>query len=313
MDHHDQMATLLERALQDCFVSGVIPSRPGPGRRWKIKKTTRGEYFTSLIHQLIVKDSGAPRAVDAPRDVGADASQGGDAQVFERMHPLPEVAAQSSSAPSDDELAAYAAQLGVALQRLADADGDEALRLTVRAEGGFLNIGVREHDSAPATAATTTTTPSIPAGAAGGSSVPSFHFAAIATIHSCFPEKHGCPRQGAKVPTGRGRLVLRPDLSPQLLDGLDQFSHVWLVFVFHNNGDEPLRKTKISAPRLQGDTIGMYASRAPHRVNPIGLTVCRLDRVDGNCLHLSGIDLISGTPILDIKPYHSYAPFLDGQ
>ncbi len=79
----------------------------------------------------------------------------------------------------------------------------------------------------------------------------------------------GCPRQGAKAPTTRARLVLREDLNHHVLDGLDTFSHVWLVFVFHANDETPLMRTKMRPPRLQGDKIGMFASRTPHRVNPI--------------------------------------------
>ena len=162
---------------------------------------------------------------------------------------------------------------------------------------------------------------------------PSFQFTALGCIDSCFPEKHGCPRQGAKVPTSRARLTLRDDISSHVFDGLADFSHVWLIFVFHgNDGVAPLPtapsaapaasaaapdsagaplaaaalmgRSKMCPPRLGGAKTGMLASRTPHRVNPIGLTVCRLDRVAGSTLHLSGVDLIDGTPILDIKPYH---------
>jgi tRNA-Thr(GGU) m(6)t(6)A37 methyltransferase TsaA len=93
------------------------------------------------------------------------------------------------------------------------------------------------------------------------------------------------------------------------LDGLSDFSHVWLVFVFHANNDSEdvgtHTKAKIRPPRLLGKKLGMFATRTPHRVNPIGLTVCRLDRIEGSTIHLSGVDVIDGTPILDVKPYHS--------
>jgi tRNA (Thr-GGU) A37 N-methylase len=92
-----------------------------------------------------------------------------------------------------------------------------------------------------------------------------------------------------------------------LLDGIAAFSHVWLIFVFHansENGSESHQKAKVHAPRLMGDSTGVLASRSPHRVNPVGLTVCRLDRIENRTLYLSGVDLIEGTPVLDVKPYH---------
>ena len=138
---------------------------------------------------------------------------------------------------------------------------------------------------------------------------PQFTFQSVGAVESCFPEKHGTPRQGSKCPTTRARLTLHGDLSPHLLDGLSEFSHVWLLFVFHANtesGSEHSHlKSKVHAPRLMGQSIGAFASRTPHRVNPIGLTVCRLERVEGRTLFLSGVDLIHGTPVLDVKPYHS--------
>ena len=125
----------------------------------------------------------------------------------------------------------------------------------------------------------------------------------IGFIESCFREKFGTPRQGALVPRAPARLRIRPEFIPeQSLVGLSEFSHVWLLFQFHLNTNKGFR-SKIHPPRLQGGTIGVFASRSPHRPNPIGLTLARLKAVAGDTLLLEGVDLVNGTPILDIKPY----------
>ena len=88
-----------------------------------------------------------------------------------------------------------------------------------------------------------------------------------------------------------------------LLDGLQSYSHLWILFHFHANTDSPLhtKKTKIRPPRA--DTkVGMLASRSPHRPNPIGLSLVGLVRVEKNVLIISGVDLVNGTPVYDIKP-----------
>ena len=89
------------------------------------------------------------------------------------------------------------------------------------------------------------------------------------------------------------------------LENLSEFSHVWLIFVFHQScpdGGE-FTKAKVAPPRLGGAKVGLFSTRSPHRPNLIGLTLAKLDRVEGTRVHVSGIDLIQGTPILDIKPY----------
>lgn len=86
------------------------------------------------------------------------------------------------------------------------------------------------------------------------------------------------------------------------LRGLEGFSHVWLLPYFHLNTNKDFRPV-IHPPRLKGKTIGVFASRSPHRPSPIGLSLAKLDKIEGSTLHLSGIDLVDGTPILDIKPY----------
>jgi tRNA-Thr(GGU) m(6)t(6)A37 methyltransferase TsaA len=125
----------------------------------------------------------------------------------------------------------------------------------------------------------------------------------IGFIESCFREKFGTPRQGALVPTAPARLRIRPEFIPeQSLVGLSEFSHVWLLFQFHLNTNKGFR-SKVHPPRLQGGTIGVFASRSPHRPSPIGLTLARLKAIEGDTLVLEGVDLVNSTPILDIKPY----------
>eukprot|EP00057_Strongylocentrotus_purpuratus_P022748 XP_011677222.1 PREDICTED: nef-associated protein 1 [Strongylocentrotus purpuratus] len=77
------------------------------------------------------------------------------------------------------------------------------------------------------------------------------------------------------------------------------------MFVFHENSQENFTKAKVKPPRLDGKKVGVFASRSPHRPNPIGLTLARLDKVEGDTLYLSGMDMIDGTPVLDVKPYVS--------
>jgi tRNA-Thr(GGU) m(6)t(6)A37 methyltransferase TsaA len=125
----------------------------------------------------------------------------------------------------------------------------------------------------------------------------------IGFIESCYREKFGTPRQGALVPRAPARLRIRPEFIPeQSLVGLSDFSHVWLLFQFHLNTNKGFR-SKIHPPRLQGGTIGVFASRSPHRPNPIGLTLAHLKRIAGDTLFLEGMDLVNGTPVLDVKPY----------
>lgn len=84
--------------------------------------------------------------------------------------------------------------------------------------------------------------------------------------------------------------------------GLEQFSHVWILFVFHKNGHLSC-KAKVQPPRLNGAKTGVFSTRSPHRPNAIGLTLAKLENVEGGTVYLSGIDMIHGTPVLDIKPY----------
>lgn len=128
-----------------------------------------------------------------------------------------------------------------------------------------------------------------------------FTFNSIGTAESCFKERFGTPRQPGLVPLARARIILEPQFAGAL-DGLESFSHLWVIFVFHQNTNKGV-KNKIHPPRLQGEKIGVLASRSPHRPNPIGMSVVKILEIKGNELLVGGVDFIDGTPILDLKPY----------
>lgn len=138
-----------------------------------------------------------------------------------------------------------------------------------------------------------------------------FNFQAIGFIESCYKEKFGVPRQPGLAPAAKGCLrLVAPYNLPDAVRGLQNSSHIWIQFVFH----QCLRqswKPVVRPPRLGGnEKIGVFATRSTFRPNPIGLSVVRLERIDTTdkevVLHLSGLDLIEGTPVLDIKPYIPY-------
>lgn len=130
-----------------------------------------------------------------------------------------------------------------------------------------------------------------------------FHFKPIGVLESCYRDKFGVPRQSGLVPESRARLKIRSDLQPELaLQGLEGFSHVWLLSVFHQNRQARFR-AKIHPPRLDGETRGVFATRTPHRPNPIALTLVKVIEILPDGLIVGGVDLMDGTPILDIKPY----------
>lgn len=135
------------------------------------------------------------------------------------------------------------------------------------------------------------------------STATSFTFHSIGTISSVFKLKYGTPRQGTIAPAARGTFTLSPSIPASALEGLEEYSHVWLVFVFHANSNKQFRP-KVEPPRAGGRKMGVFATRSPHRLNPLGLSLVRLERVEGRTLHLSALDLIEGTPVVDLKPYH---------
>ncbi|MEF9673367.1 tRNA (N6-threonylcarbamoyladenosine(37)-N6)-methyltransferase TrmO [Pseudomonas sp. PCH446] len=132
-------------------------------------------------------------------------------------------------------------------------------------------------------------------------------------VRSCFKEKFAIPRQPQLAPAARGVLELvAPFDQGEAVQGLEQVSHVWLLFLFHQALEDKPR-LKVRPPRLGGNqSMGVFATRATHRPNGIGQSVVKLDRVETQRLWISGIDLLDGTPILDIKPYVPYADIIPG-
>uniref|UniRef100_K3WPV1 TsaA-like domain-containing protein n=1 Tax=Globisporangium ultimum (strain ATCC 200006 / CBS 805.95 / DAOM BR144) TaxID=431595 RepID=K3WPV1_GLOUD len=141
----------------------------------------------------------------------------------------------------------------------------------------------------------------------------------IGHIRSCFKSCLGTPRQGLLAPATKGAIEFQRSISPDTLIGLESFSHVWIVFVFDKNTNgknarahEGLRsdshrytfKAKISPPMLK-ERVGIFSTRSPHRPNPIGITLAKVDSVDmkKRIVYISGVDLVNDTPVLDVKPY----------
>ncbi|ARD43116.1 tRNA (N6-threonylcarbamoyladenosine(37)-N6)-methyltransferase TrmO [Colwellia sp. PAMC 21821] len=154
----------------------------------------------------------------------------------------------------------------------------------------------------------------------------SINLTVIGTIDSPYKEKFAIPRQPGIVTAAQGQLHLTGSANnAELVRGLEQFSHIWLLFVFHGTqaqGWKPL----VRPPRLGGNKkLGVFATRSTFRPNPIGMSVVKLDRIE-QCssgqsstgqktsqviLHISELDLLDGTPILDIKPYVPYADIIE--
>ncbi len=141
-------------------------------------------------------------------------------------------------------------------------------------------------------------------------------FSVIGHVRSCFTEKFGTPRQPGIVPSARAELVFEPEYrNADAIRGLEDFSHVWLLFLFHKTAAQGWRPT-VRPPRLGGnERKGVFATRSPFRPNPIGLSAVKLDGIDttvphGPVLLLSGTDIVDGTPVLDVKPYLPFADSL---
>ena len=138
-------------------------------------------------------------------------------------------------------------------------------------------------------------------------------FRIIARIHTDFPTKFGIPRQSGLVEALQGEIIFEPEYrNPDAFRGIEEFSHIWLLWEF----SEAVRKDwspTVRPPRLGGNKrLGVFATRSPFRPNAVGLSCVRLEKVElhtecGPVLHVSGADLMDGTPIYDIKPYLPFA------
>ena len=127
----------------------------------------------------------------------------------------------------------------------------------------------------------------------------------IGNIISPFPKRMGTPRQGSLVPSVRGCVQLQSKIDPLLLDGIEAYSHIWILFSFHHNTNlNTSTKTKIRPPRAP-HKVGQLSTRSPHRPNPLGLSLVKVERWEASKrrLHISALDLVDGTPVYDIKPW----------
>lgn len=133
----------------------------------------------------------------------------------------------------------------------------------------------------------------------------------IAYIKTDFPEKFGVPRQSSRVNSLVGEVIFLPEYStPEAFRGIEEFSHLWLIFDFSLSHTEGFSPT-VRPPRLGGNTrVGVFATRSPFRPNSLGLSSVKLlgveKRGDRMVLSVSGIDLVDQTPIYDVKPYIPY-------
>lgn len=135
----------------------------------------------------------------------------------------------------------------------------------------------------------------------------------IGHVRSDFPEKFGIPRQSGLVEELKSLIVFEPEYRvAEAFRGLEGYSRIWVIWQFSEAVREKWSPT-VRPPKLGGNKrVGVFASRSPFRPNPIGLSAVRLEGIeldtpDGPVLHVSGADIMDGTPVLDIKPYLPYA------
>jgi len=143
-----------------------------------------------------------------------------------------------------------------------------------------------------------------------------FSFNTIGIVHSCYKEKFAIPRQAGLVKHATASIeLLSPYNHPDIVKGLDGFSHLWISFIFHQHVGKGW-KNLVSPPRVEGQArYGVLATRSSFRPNPMGLSVVKLESIEQTSerllLHISGADFLDKTPILDIKPYIAYSDSLE--
>ncbi|MCJ2670136.1 MAG: tRNA (N6-threonylcarbamoyladenosine(37)-N6)-methyltransferase TrmO [Candidatus Thermoplasmatota archaeon] len=127
--------------------------------------------------------------------------------------------------------------------------------------------------------------------------MPEIRYVPIGVIHSSFKEPSGVPIQAAVAEDNRGTVEVFPEFADGLKD-IEGFSHIILFYHFHLAGNALQVE-----PYMDDELRGVFATRAPSRPNPIGMSIVRLVRVEGERLHIQDVDVVDGTPLLDIKPY----------
>jgi tRNA-Thr(GGU) m(6)t(6)A37 methyltransferase TsaA len=126
----------------------------------------------------------------------------------------------------------------------------------------------------------------------------------IAIAHTLFKEKFSIPRQPGLIQLESSIELLPPYNRVEALTGISEFSHIWLIFSFHEIPDNADQNLTVRPPRLGGNKkLGVFATRSPFRPNRLGLSLVKLERIEGSTLIISGADLLDQTPIYDIKPY----------
>jgi tRNA-Thr(GGU) m(6)t(6)A37 methyltransferase TsaA len=138
-----------------------------------------------------------------------------------------------------------------------------------------------------------------------------YEFEPIGFVRSPFGERAEAPRQATLAAEVEGRIELVPGRGYEdALEGLADWEYVWVLFVFHRNVEQGRGwKPKVLPPRSD-QKRGVFATRSPHRPNPIGMSAVKVARVEGLAVHVRGLDLLDGTPVLDLKPYAAYADAL---
>ncbi|XP_012261075.2 tRNA (adenine(37)-N6)-methyltransferase [Athalia rosae] len=127
----------------------------------------------------------------------------------------------------------------------------------------------------------------------------------IGVISTWFPSKRGTPRQPGICDTAPGKLTLFNSVftNPEhALEGLQDFSHMWILFHFHKNDSTHVR-AKVAPPRLNGVRTGVFSTRSPHRPSPIGLSLVKIIKIENCTIFFEGVDMVDQTPVLDVKPY----------
>lgn len=139
-------------------------------------------------------------------------------------------------------------------------------------------------------------------------------FNTIAHIYTDFPTKFGVPRQSGLVESLQGKIIFEKEYqTPEAIRGLEEYSHIWLLWYFSQSNNKKGWSPTVRPPRLGGNKrVGVFATRSPFRPNPIALSAVKLDKIEitkeyGPVLYVTGADIVSGTPIFDIKPYLPFA------